>query len=238
MMVKTGLLAASISAAAVSPLMPPSISLAPPASIGIAPHDFAYRVAGDFNQYGRPVDAPLIAIARNASLHIMKRQVTTMEYDHCVSDAKCAPKAPSEDSYMNLPVTRERWLDATAYASWHSARTGERWRLPTDEEWAFVARLRFHDDALPVAATRDPSVRWLDGYERETEEAAFDQKPRLAALSAPMNSNCWICREMSGYGQIPISSAALSTRWASRWAMRSRQLRGARGRGCAPRLCH
>ena len=195
---KTGLLAASISAAAASVLMPPSISLASPETIGIAPYDFAYRVAGDFNQDGRPVDAPLVAIGRNALLHMMKRQVTTMEYDRCVSDAKCAPITPGEVTDTNLPVTRASWLDATAYASWLSAKTGETWRLPTDEEWAFAARSRFHDDALPVAGTRDPSARWLARYERETEQAAFDQKPRPAGAFGTnefglldMSGNVW-----------------------------------------------
>jgi formylglycine-generating enzyme required for sulfatase activity len=195
---KTGLLAASISAAAVPVLVPPSISLASPETIAIAPHDFAYRLAGDFNQDGRPMDAPLVAIGRNASLHIMKRQVTAMEYDRCVSDAKCSPIAPGEAKDTNLPVTRASWLDATAYASWLSAKTGETWRLPTDEEWAFAARSRFHDDALPVAAARDPSARWLARYERETEQAAFDQKPRPAGAFGPneyglldMSGNVW-----------------------------------------------
>src|ERR1700730_13637713 len=37
--------------------------------------------------------------------------------------------------------------------------------------------IAFHD-ALSVAATRDPSVRWLARYEKESEQETFDQRPR------------------------------------------------------------
>jgi formylglycine-generating enzyme required for sulfatase activity len=48
----------------------------------------------------------------------------------------------------------------------------------TDEEWVFAAGSHFHDDALSVAASRDPSVRWLARYEKESEQGALDQRPR------------------------------------------------------------
>jgi formylglycine-generating enzyme required for sulfatase activity len=72
------------------------------------------------------------------------------------------------------------------------------WRLPTDEEWVFAAGSRFHDDALLVAASRDPSVRWLARYEKESEQEALDQRPRpTGALGAneygllDLSGNVW-----------------------------------------------
>jgi formylglycine-generating enzyme required for sulfatase activity len=147
-------------------------------AVDIAQHAFAYRMAGDFSQAGRAVDAPLVALIRTSVLHIMKQQVTAVEYDRCVAEAKCMSHPPSESSGSNLPVVQTSWKDATAYASWLSAKTGERWRLPTDEEWVFAAGSRFHDDALSVAVSRDPSVRWLARYEKESEQEALDQRPR------------------------------------------------------------
>ena len=69
------------------------------------------------------------------------------------------------------------WHDADAYAAWLSRKTGERYRLPTDEEWAYAAGSKFRDDGLPVDQS-DPSKRWLARYERESERGPADPKTR------------------------------------------------------------
>jgi formylglycine-generating enzyme required for sulfatase activity len=147
-------------------------------TVDVAPRVFAYRLTGDFSQAGQTVDAPLVVVARTSVLHIMKQQVTVAEYDRCVAETKCMARSPLEGFDPNLPAVQVSWQDATAYATWLSAKTGETWRLPTDEEWVFAAGSRFHDDALSVAASRDPSVRWLARYEKESEQEILDQRPR------------------------------------------------------------
>jgi hypothetical protein len=52
-------------------------------AVDVVPRAFAYRMAGDFSQAGRPVDAPLVAVDRTSVLHIMKQQVTAAEYAGC-----------------------------------------------------------------------------------------------------------------------------------------------------------
>ena len=156
----------------------PSPRPGPIETVNVAPRHFVYRMAGDFSQGGRPTNGPLITVIRNSSLHIMKRQVSAADYDRCVADGGCLPRGPSEGPDENLPAVQVSWQDATNYAAWLSAKTWEAWRLPTDEEWAFAAGSRFHDDALSVAASRDPSVRWLARYERESQQEALDQRPR------------------------------------------------------------
>ncbi len=135
-----------------------------PETIAIAPRVFTYRMAGEFTQAGRPVDAPRVAVARTSVLHIMKQQVTVAEYDRCVAGTKCTALSLTVGFDPKLPAVQISWQDASAYAAWLSAKTGETWRLPTDEEWVFAAGSRFHDDALPVATSRNPSVRWLARY--------------------------------------------------------------------------
>jgi formylglycine-generating enzyme required for sulfatase activity len=173
-----GVLAVSFGAAPASMLWASSARLDFPETVDVAPRVFAYRLVGDFSQAGRPVDGPLVTVARTSVLHILKQQVTGADYDRCVADTKCAARSPLEGFDPNLPAVQVSWQDATAYATWISAKTGETWRLPTDEEWAFAAGSRFHDDALSVAASRDPSVRWLARYEKESDQDALDQRPR------------------------------------------------------------
>jgi formylglycine-generating enzyme required for sulfatase activity len=175
-----GVFAVSSGIASTPITMPSSAQWDSAEAVDVAPRAFAYRMAGDFSQAGRPVDAPLVAVVRTSMLHIMKQQVTAAEYDRCVAEAKCMPRPSFGSSDPNLPVVQLSWDDATAYASWLSAKTGETWRLPTDEEWVFAAGSRFHDDVLSVAASRDPSVRWLARYEKESEQEALDQRPRPA----------------------------------------------------------
>lgn len=173
-----GVLAVSSGVASASPLMLSAARLNSSETVDVAPRVFAYRLAGDFNQAGQSVDAPRVAVAMTSVLHIMKQQVTVADYDRCVAETKCMARSPLEGFDPNLPVVQVSWQDATTYAAWLSAKTGETWRLPSDEEWVFAAGSRFHDDALSVAASRDPSVRWLARYEQESEQDALDQRPR------------------------------------------------------------
>jgi len=175
---KIGMFTASFGVASTSIVMSSSAQLDSFETVDIAPRAFAYRMAGDFSQAGRPVDAPLVAVTRTSVLHIMKQQVTAAEYDRCVAEARCMARSPLEGFDPNLPAVQVSWQDATAYATWLSTKTGETWRLPTDEEWVFAAGSRFHDDALSVATSRDPSVLWLARYEKESEQETLDQRPR------------------------------------------------------------
>jgi formylglycine-generating enzyme required for sulfatase activity len=69
------------------------------------------------------------------------------------------------------------WHDANGYAAWLSRKTGETYRLPSDEEWAFAAGSRFRDDGVAVDDD-DPSKRWIARYEREAGGAPSDAATR------------------------------------------------------------
>lgn len=127
----------------------------------------AYRVAGDFTRAGKQTAAPLRQIRFDKPLAIMKHQVSSAEYQACVDDGICRALDRRVAVVTDRPAVQVSWHDANTYASWLSQKTGERYRLPSDEEWAFAAGSKFADDALPVD-NDDPSKRWIARYERES----------------------------------------------------------------------
>ena len=137
----------------------------------------SYRVAGDFTKMGRTAEAPLVTARLERPFAIMKHQVSSADYQRCVDDAACRPLDRGVVVAADRPAVQVSWHDATAYAAWLTRQTGERYRLPTDEEWALAAGSRFRDDGLPVDDD-DPSKRWIARYERKSERLPADDATR------------------------------------------------------------
>ena len=57
---------------------------------------------------------------------------------------------------LDAPVVGVSWFGAQAYAEWTRARTGEAWRLPTEQEWEKAAR-GVDGRQLPWGPGADPS---------------------------------------------------------------------------------
>lgn len=129
---------------------------------------FSYRASGEFLQNGIPTDAPRINIQFSRTLHIMKFQVSNREYARCVDEHKCAlPFKKKKVISNNFPATGLSFIDAENYAHWLTQKTGVRWRLPSDAEWAYSAGERFFDDALGAESNpADPSKRILLKYQQ------------------------------------------------------------------------
>lgn len=154
--------------------------VANPAMVEIPPGTFAYRAAGDFSRAGRPANAPLVPFRLEHKLAVMRHQVTVAEYGNCVAGGACVKLAAGVDRAPSLPVVGVSWNDATAYASWLSAMTGRAYRLPSDEEWAYVAGSRFKDDAQPgIDDSNNPAKLWLAKYDAESARRdRFDSRTR------------------------------------------------------------
>ena len=137
----------------------------------------AYREPGEFLHHGTPVNSPLRNIKLQAPLTIMRNQVTRGEYDRCVAAGAC----PTLDvtGKPERPVTGVNYDDAVAYANWLSAKTWQRWRLPTDREWALAAGSRYKDDAYTeVSDPNNPSKRWIATYTAESRgQVKVDSTP-------------------------------------------------------------
>ena len=178
----------AIAAAAVATASLAAIGMTPPATAPsgasrpavatLQPGWFAYRPLGDYESNGRVIDAPARATRLDAPLDVMVEPVSQAEYARCVAAAAC-PKLKSVDpAAENLPVVGVSWLEATAYAEWYAAKTGEDWRLPTDEEWAYAAAERFRGEPPRIASGDDFARRWLAKFDADSALARQPKAPQ------------------------------------------------------------
>ncbi|HTN63587.1 MAG TPA: SUMF1/EgtB/PvdO family nonheme iron enzyme [Devosia sp.] len=144
-----------------------------PATTEIQPRPFSYRAVGEFLRDGVPVDGPLVQVENPALLTIMTYQVSTADYAQCVTDGACRSAEPRRPRAGEVPVTGVSFNDAQAYADWLSQATGQHWRLPTIQEWAFAAGSRAVDHALPRPTdAANPADRWLLAYKQASALSA------------------------------------------------------------------
>ncbi|MER8375678.1 SUMF1/EgtB/PvdO family nonheme iron enzyme [Mesorhizobium sp. M1406] len=139
----------------------------------LATGSFDHPQPGEFLRESHPVAAPVVRETIDTPLEIMKYQVSVSDYGRCVGDGAC--KLADSRKIGNVPVTGVSDMDAEAYATWLSARTGETWRLPTDVEWVYAAGERFRGDIeSDESDPNNPALRWLAQYRIET---ALGRKP-------------------------------------------------------------
>jgi len=164
---KAALVAGALVTPVLATVLTPSSSHDPDGVKLVVSASFSYRAAGDFSRAGRPVEGPLREIRLPADIRVMKRQVTSAEYERCVKDGAC-PRIASGKASPDVPVTGVSWHDATAYSAWMTRKTGVVHRLPTDEEWTFAAAEKARDEALPLVDPSDPAQAWIARYEAES----------------------------------------------------------------------
>jgi len=102
--------------------------------VGIHQEPDMVSVQGGTFQMG---DVDLVMIK---SFALGKYEVTFDEYDRfAIASGRRLPEDQGWGRGQS-PVINVSWGDAEAYAEWLSARTGKRYRLPTESEWEYAAR--------------------------------------------------------------------------------------------------
>ncbi len=144
--------------------------------VAIRPATISYRMSGEFTREGDVIPAPLANLSFPGTLSVMRHQVTAGEFQHCVAARACT-QPDREPLSVDRPMVRVNWRDADTYAAWLSRETGESYRLPTDQEWAYFAGSRFSDDdQLAASSASDPGARALASYARDTARRGSDDK--------------------------------------------------------------
>ncbi|MDO8272897.1 MAG: SUMF1/EgtB/PvdO family nonheme iron enzyme [Gammaproteobacteria bacterium] len=87
-----------------------------------------------------PQSSPLREVCLGHFL-ISQYEITFLEYDIFTNETARAARNDVGFGRDNRPVIDVNWFDAVAYAEWLSDKTGKRYRLPTDAEWEYVAKL-------------------------------------------------------------------------------------------------
>lgn len=218
-----------------------------PTLVELQPRPFAYRPAGDFSRDGRPTNPPLQTTSLDRPLAIMLHQVTIADYQRCVNERACPRVAVDTRAPADQPVVNVSWRDARAYAAWLSGKLGVTYRLPTDQEWAFAAGSRWHDDVQPEGGV-DPAERWLARYTQESERVDIAERAPLPVGSFGINENglldlagnvwewtdsCFIRRDLNGADGAQTVNCGVRVVQGSHRTYVSDFIRDARAGGCA-----
>lgn len=127
-------------------------------------------------------------MVRLPAFFLGRTEVTVGQYRACVAARACRDRRPRW-SEADMPMTEISARDAEDYLRWLSARTGRRYRLPTEVEWEAAARAG--------SATPYP---WGEAMEPGRAvcrncDPRFDHRP---APAATMAANPWGLFDMHG----------------------------------------
>jgi len=120
---------------------------------------------GSPTEYENPVHRVTIA----KPFAIGRYEVTFNEWDKCVEDGGCKYRPDDREwGRGDRPVINISWLDAKAFVTWLSQKTGKTYRLPTEAEWEYAAR---GGTTSPYWWGREPGSRQANCRECNTGES-------------------------------------------------------------------
>ena len=102
----------------------------------------SFTMGSPSEEAGRsPSEGPRHPVAFAYPFAVSRHEVTFEQYDACVDDGGCM-RRPNDQGWGRgrRPVVDVSWNDAQEYVAWLSGKTGQRYQLPSESEWEYVAR--------------------------------------------------------------------------------------------------
>ena len=122
--------------------------------------------------------------------YIGKYEVTNRLWTQCYKEKGCEKEAfYKAASGKNNPSVRLNWHDAYQFSKWISKKTGDKYRLPTEEEWAYAAYMG--DDS----GDRNSDKEITYDYGSRSEESLASKMTRPAGS---INKNKWGMNDFYG----------------------------------------
>lgn len=140
------------------------------------------------NSLGRKYYTKSVQIDR--PFQISRHEVTIDQWNKCHAAGGCRRKAFQRPYQTgDHPVTRVSWFEAYTFTKWLSSETGETYRLPTEEEWAYVA-----------FSGKDFSRAVIDGLieNRKLIQTASMSRFRKTLPIGSSGTNSWGITDMTG----------------------------------------
>ena len=98
------------------------------------------------------------------SVYVQKFEVTVTEWNRCADEGYCelTLRAPPDQDPTTIPATGLSYVDVQQYVTWINKRSRHEFRLPTANEWNFMAAAVLPEKSDPLFT--DPSLTWASSY--------------------------------------------------------------------------
>lgn len=112
-------------------------------AVGGSAPEFVVVPAGSFimgNDQGPPSERPARRVTITQPFAVGRYEVSIADYRLFADNLNRPMPLKLERGDEQWPMHLVSWENATAYADWLSKQTGQRYRLPSEAEWEYVAR--------------------------------------------------------------------------------------------------